>query len=272
MSRRLLAMCVLVCVFACSAFAYPLVVGTFNAESGDAEPAVVSEMLVSTDPLCDVWGLTEVQNAGWAGVFEQKMESVTDDNYSVELGTTGGPDKLAVLYNDDRFDLVARRELHKLKEGRGRSPLVVTLKHTTSTDTTNDRFVVIVCHLYRTDRYKRWKQSYKLNRWIRDLELPVIVLGDFNYDWDVENGDDKHGGGYDLLTADGVLSWVRPKQLIRTQCNPRYNAVLDFVFVANGAKRWQGVSKIVKTDCVDTAETSDHRPVVAVFDVGTKRR
>ena len=46
--------------------------------------------------------------------------------------------------------------------------------------------------------------------------------------------------GFDLMTADGVFSWVRPDSLVQTQ-DSSFNSVLDFLFVAatRRAVRWR---------------------------------
>ena len=62
-----------------------------------------------------------------------------------------------------------------------------------------------------------------------------MAVGDYNFDRDVRTGDTVHDRGYDLLTVDGVFTWVRPPQLIRTQCS--FDSVLDFVLVAGDARR-----------------------------------
>ena len=49
-----------------------------------------------------------------------------------------------------------------------------------------------------------------------------------------------------------------------------HQSVLDFVFVAGAAQGWQGVGEILfpqPTYCPDTASTSDHRPVLARFEL-----
>jgi hypothetical protein len=91
-------------------------------------------------------------------------------------------------------------------------------------------------------------------------------VGDYNFDWDVTNGEIVHDPGYDLLTVDGIFTWVRPPQLIRTQCS--FNSMLDFIFVAGEAQRWRGSSEILAAHedyCPSDQTWSDHRPVFALF-------
>jgi endonuclease/exonuclease/phosphatase family metal-dependent hydrolase len=129
-------------------------------------------------------------------------------------------------------------------------------------------FLFMVNHLYRSNTDRRHEQAGLLNAWARSQTLPVIAVGDYNFDWDVSNGDTVHDRGYDLLIADGVLTWIRPPQLIRTQCS--FNNVPDFVFVAGSARQWRASSEILATQesyCPSDQNRSDHRPVLAMFEL-----
>jgi len=139
---------------------------------------------------------------------------------------------------------------------------------------TGQEFFFMVNHLYRTRRDRRHQQSRLLNEWAGEQELPVIATGDYNYDWEVEGGDDDHDDGFDLLTAADIFTWVRPAVLRRTQCSAtqngcRFNSVLDFVFVANQPDSWQSSSEIITApgDFPDNSSTPDHRPVQAIFNI-----
>ena len=126
----------------------------------------------------------------------------------------------------------------------------------------------MVNHLYRSNTEGRHEQARLLNARAPQQTLPVIAVGDYNFDWDVSNGDTVHDRGYDLLIVDGVLTWVRPPQLIRTQCS--FNSVLDFVFVAGAARQWSASSEILATEesyCPSDQHRSDHRPVRDVFEL-----
>jgi hypothetical protein len=119
-----------------------------------------------------------------------------------------------------------------------------------------------------------------LNEWAVATDASVVAVGDYNYDWDTQNGDADHDPGYDSLVVDGVFEWVRPDDLVRTQCTTRersdgavdcrYNSVLDFVFVAGDAQDWQATATIVtwENDFPDDHFHPDHRPVMATFDIG----
>jgi hypothetical protein len=182
------------------------------------------------------------------------------------LGTTGGGDRLLIMYNSDRFDVVRQFEPTDIDLGGNvRAPLVAHFRFKPS----GPEFLFMVNHLYRTNTERRHEQALLLNQWARQQTLPIIAVGDYNFDWDVTHGDTVHDPGYDLLTGDGVLTWVRPPQLIRTQCS--FDSVLDFVFVAGAAQQWRASSEILAPEesyCPSDQSRSDHRPVLALFELG----
>jgi len=175
---------------------------------------------------------------------------------------------MAIVFNREKLDLLETRELHYLNiGGRVRAPLIAKFQvHGSDT-----KFFFVVNHLYRSSEAGREAQSIGLNKWAKGETLPIIAVGDFNYDWEVNGGDTNHDDGYDRLTDGDVFKWVRPATLVRTQTNTRYNSVLDFVFVAHDAKNWSGESRILKNfDCTgptDDLQKTDHFPVIAKFDL-----
>jgi endonuclease/exonuclease/phosphatase family metal-dependent hydrolase len=64
----------------------------------------------------------------------------------------------------------------------------------------------MVNHLYRGNADGRHEQARLLNAWAREQTIPVIAVGDYNFDWDVTTGETVHDQGYDLLTAEGVFA------------------------------------------------------------------
>ena len=248
-----------------AAFSQELRVAGFNVESGGANPEAVDNLIADMDGI-DVWGFSEVQNDSWASLFEAAAEDGENADFERILGTTGGADKLAIIYDADRLELVDSVELHDINpQNRVRSPLVARFRITDS----GQEFLFVVNHLYRSRAARRHEQSQLLNEWARSQTLPVIAAGDYNFDWSVTDGDNDHDAGYDLLTADGVFVWVRPATLIRSHCS-HHNSVLDFVFVSGKAKTWDGTAEILPADpsyCPDDNETSDHRMVVAAFNL-----
>ncbi len=243
-----------------------IVVG-FNTESGDADPDVVADVIEVLDGV-DLWGFSEVRNNSWASIFTEAAAEGEGASFAMILGSTGGADRLLIVYNDDLLDLVRYFELEHINiGGHVRAPLVGEFTVTE----TGASFYFMVNHLYRSNEEARHQQAELLNDWADEQTLPVIAVGDYNFDWDVGDGENDHDAGYDNMVEDGVFAWIRPAVLVKTQCSPRFDSVLDFVFVSGNAQNWSGTSEILRREasyCNDTDETSDHRPVWASFNLG----
>ncbi len=253
------------------AAAQQLTVIGFNVESGGADPQVIAATIAPIDGT-DIWGFSEVQNADWAEMFEEAAAIGENASFDQILGTTGRGDRLLIIYDEDRFEKLRHMELHHLNiDGTVRAPLVAHFRE----KATGTEFLFVVNHLARGDKRngtknRRHKQAQGLNEWARQQTLPVIAVGDYNFDWNLPNGDTDHDRGYDLLTAGSAFVWVRPPSLIPTLCSDRFTSVLDFVFVAGEAKNWMDSSEILFSNsnyCPDDDTTSDHRPVLARFDL-----
>lgn len=251
------------------AIAEELTIVGFNVESGDADPAVIAERHIAPLDGADLWGFSEVQNASWLSILKQGAAVGENAEFQSVLGTTGGADRLAIVYNSDLLELVSHEELSQLSYGgRARAALVAQFRLRQS----GDEFLFMVNHLYRSRADLRHEQAGWLNAWAQQQTLPIVAVGDYNFDYHVVRGDaGDRDQGFDLLTAGHIFSWVRPQILSPTICNARYYSVLDFVFVANQAQTWPVTSSdILFTDaatayCPDTPTTSDHRPVLATF-------
>ncbi|MEO1263849.1 MAG: endonuclease/exonuclease/phosphatase family protein [Bacteroidota bacterium] len=244
---------------------------SWNLESGDADVNVYGSRVADMQNI-DIWGLSEVHNANLLDRFELFAEEGENANYESILSATGGGDRLAIVYDADRFTLLDQMELDNINIGGGvRSPLVVQLLENDS----GIQFFFMVNHLYRSRADRRHQQSRLLNEWVEQQTLPVIAVGDYNYDWDVNDGDEDHDLGYDLITAGELVTWVRPQMLTNTQCSAtnnggcRFNSVLDFVFVGNFPSNWEASSTIIVVpgDFPDNRDTPDHRPVLGTFEI-----
>lgn len=179
---------------------------SWNVESGGSQAQTVAQRIRSMQGV-DVWGFSEVQNDADASEFETAAEDGENANFERITGTTGGADKLVIVYDGTRFDKVRQFELHDMNpNGRVRSPLVAHLRNRA----TGQEFLFMVNHLYRSNNTARHQQAQLLNQWARTQAFPVIAVGDYNFDWSVENGDQDHDLGYDNMVKDGVFTWVRP--------------------------------------------------------------
>lgn len=151
------------------------------------------------------------------------------------LGTSGDNMRLLALYDANRYDLLGGEELYAINTtGNARAPLVLHLREKSS----GQEFLFMVNHLYRSRDDERIKQAQLLAEWAAAQTLPVIAVGDYNFDWAVGGGEANHDGGYDAMTQGGAWQWVRPAQLVTTECSGwpcTYNTVLDFVFTGGPA-------------------------------------
>lgn len=231
---------------------------TWNLQSGDASITTLASAVAREQGVA-AWALSEV-DPSWLSQLRRAAAEGEQGRFQAVLGSTGGRDRLAVLFDSDALRLVAHEELHAINiRGAVRAPLVARLEHRTS----GVEFILVVNHLYRSKPRARLKQSRLLAQWASRQELPVIMAGDFNYDWHFERGD--HGPGYDALTAGGGLVWVRPPKLVPTQCS-RHGSVLDFFFVDRAALAWKPRARILfperaYCDYSFKDTRSDHRPV-----------
>jgi hypothetical protein len=238
----------------------------WNVQSGGSDPETIARQIAAF-PNVDLWGLSEVSGAADAARFAQAAAEGKGAPFGALLGTTGGSDRLLILYDADRFFLRGSVELKALNwQDRMRAPLYAHLYDRTA----GLEYLFMVNHLYAGNQEAQNFQSDGLRRWAQEQWLPVIAPGDYNYRWQVEGGDEQHDEGYDRLTRDGVWAWVRPALLVPTFCYlwPCVDEwVLDFVFVAGAAQQWPATATIVVRDgdFPDTELTSDHRPVMAEF-------
>lgn len=235
----------------------------WNVQSGGADPEVIAQRLRAFAGV-DLWALAEV-GADDADLYRQAVADGEGASFDVQLGSTGGGDRLLLLYNADRFSLLGATEMldHTVQAG-ARAPLFAHLVDAVS----GAEFLFMVNHLpYEESATRAW-QAQQLNQWARAQSLPVVAAGDYNLRWSVQNGEQNHDAAYDMLTADGVWRWLRPRTLVSTRCGGwpcGFEEILDFVFVANGAQGWAGSSHIVVEpgDFPEDESTSDHRPVRA---------
>jgi hypothetical protein len=240
----------------------------WNVESVGADPAVIAATIQAVQG-CDIWGLSEVDGSLWANMFEESAAEGEDADFDGILGSTGERDRLLILYNSDLLEEVRHFELDEINPGgRVRAPLVAHFRIKGA----GEEFLFMVNHLYRSKSEQRHRQASLLNDWAQNQVLPIIAVGDYNFDWEVKHGETDHDKGYDNLIAGGAFAWVRPGTLVKTQCSQRFDSVLDFIFVAGEATEWTSSSDILFPEpayCPDDSDKSGHRPVQATFQTST---
>lgn len=240
-------------------FAEELSIISWNVESTGADEHVVAKRIAGFQGY-DIWGLSEVEGKNAAQLFEKAAEKGEEHEFDSVLGSTGDDQRLLIVYNKNRLKMLESFELHEVNiNGRVRSPLVAKF-HDRITDET---FLFMVNHLYRTRRYYRHKQAKLLNNWASRQKIPVIAVGDYNFDWDVTRGEKKHDRGFDYLTKNGVFSWIRPHELVKTQSHHFFNSVLDFIFTTIKPEKYHCEIIVEPGDFPDDDLTSDHRPIAA---------
>lgn len=248
-----------------------IVVISWNLESGGINANVVANRIGGFQDV-DLWGFSEV-GAQDAEVFEAGAEVGENANYEGILGTTGAGDRLLIVYDADRFEKLGEEQLSDINLGGNvRAPLIGHFRERE----TGLEFLFMVNHLYRGNVSRRHEQARLLNEWAAGQTLPVIAVGDYNFDYDVNTED--HDLGFDNITVNDVFRWVRPDVLVLTQCSAtssgtcQFNSVLDFVFVSGSAQSWQSESVIIVEpgDLPDDSTTSDHRPVSGTFNTAAQ--
>ena len=155
---------------------------------------------------------------------------------------------------------------------RARSPLVARVRDTGGSGS----FWLVVTHLARGEAELRVEQARALTRWAADhADEPVIAAGDFNFDYTFATR--AGNAAYDAMLEGGVWRWLVPDPLVDSNWthDPEHpgadkypGSILDFVFVANGAKAWRAESDVVvrEGDFPDSDETSDHRPIITTLE------
>ena len=135
-----------------------LTVVGFNVESGDAAPAYLAREQFAPAEGVDLWGLSEVR-PGWLEVLQLGAAAGEGTDYSAVLGTTGGDDRLAILYNPARLTLVVTDELQGASFEGVRAPLIAQFQRQGS----SQQFLFMVNHLYRSNEQKRHQQAELIN-------------------------------------------------------------------------------------------------------------
>ncbi|WP_372364516.1 endonuclease/exonuclease/phosphatase family protein [Candidatus Uabimicrobium sp. HlEnr_7] len=239
---------------------------SWNVESTGADAHVVAKRIADFQGY-DIWGLSEVEGKSAAQLFEKAAGKGEEHKFDSILGSTGRDQRLLIVYNKSRLKMLESFELHEVNiNGRVRSPLVAKFYDRETEET----FLFMVNHLYRSRWYYRHKQAKLLNNWASRQKIPVIAVGDYNFDWDISRGEKKHDRGFDYLTKDGVFNWVRPDELVKTQSHRFFNSVLDFIFTTIKSENYECEIIVESGDFPDDHLTSDHRPISAKITISNE--
>jgi len=238
---------------------------SWNVESGGNDAATIEEQLRTFEGY-DIVGLCEVRAdnaARYADAVEDGEGAFNRvGKFDYRLGQSGRADRMMVAWDVRRFDLVGEPvELDSINDGNHRSPFLVKLRLRDHDET----FLFMVNHLARGNASLRQQQATRLNNWVRTQSIPVIAVGDYNFDYNIDDG--KGNQAMENMLSPGLFAWVKPSELYKTNANPKYNGILDFVFLANKPDHWEINSKILVDgegfSFPDDDMKSDHRPVQA---------
>lgn len=263
--------------FACGctqAQADELRVLSWNVESGGSDPEVIAEQLRALNsPEFQIIALTEVHPRDFR-TYSQALGR----RYRYVATVTGGDDRMMILFDNSRLALNSYSELFNQRADRlndnkwhHRSPLVARLYDRK----TRTEFLFVLNHLARGDERLRQSQARGLRHWAQEQSLPMIAVGDYNFDYDIPA--ERGNRAFSLFREGQVWRWVEPAEKVDTNWadedgdgRDNYpNSILDFVFVAGKAGTWPAASKILvrEGDFPDDNDTSDHRPLVTTFDI-----
>lgn len=233
----------------------------WNVESDGSDPNTICKQLEELGRY-DVIALTEVLPTA-----AKDFCAAFGDDYNYVMTETGRSDRMMLIYNKNALQFIRKSELHDINfQSRYRSPLVVHLKDQFS----GQEFLVLVNHLARGSEEKRQIQAKKLVQWARNESMPIIALGDYNFDYVFKTRQGNEA--FRLFMKDNIWKWIEPIELIDTNWydNPEEpdgkddypGSMLDFGFVAGPAKKWTTSCKVIvrEGDFPDDEKTSDHRP------------
>jgi hypothetical protein len=234
---------------------------SWNVESEGSDPATIAKELAELGSY-DLIALTEVLPAAASGFC-----GALGENYDYVMTKSGRSDRMMLIYNRNSLDFVRQFELDDINfKRRYRSPLVGHFKEKLS----GKELLVMVNHLARGKPEARQSQAEKLVEWARDQSMPIMALGDYNFDYEFDTR--KGNEAFRLFMKDNIWQWVEPIEMIDTNWydNPEEpdgkddypGSMLDFGFVAGSAKEWTTSCKVIvrEGDFPDDEMTSDHRP------------
>ena len=242
----------------------PLRVLSWNVESEGSDPATIAQQLEEFKNF-DIVALSEVLPSA-----AQQFQDACGKEFDGIVTRSGYNDRLQILFNTNRFELVRRLELDEINDDRHRSPLVAHLREVE----TGQEILVMNNHLARGNADYRTTQAGQLVDWARQQSIPIVAVGDYNFDYEFK--DDTGNDGFRAMLRGDVFQWVKPAELIDSNWyDPEPDgkdnypgSLLDFAFLAGSATEWSAVCNVIvrPNDFPDDQTTSDHRPFELIID------
>ena len=271
----MLRLLLLVTLFS-NAAAADLQILSWNIESGGADPAIIARQLAEL-PQADAYLLQEVsgKDIGRLAASVRKAHGAT---YKYYLSSLGGADRLAILFDESKYRLRSFSELfsfgdYRLNDWRHRSPLVAHLQRKSD----GLEFLLVTVHLARGNAALRTEQAIGLREWARSQDIPVVIAGDFNFDYNFVTG--KGNNAYTAFFQQGVWQEAITQERIDSNWSDRDgdgqdnypDSCLDFGAVCPNGKQIRATSRVIVRagDFPDTKATSDHRPLLMQVEFGS---
>jgi len=278
------AVILLTALFVSTAHAADIRIATFNTESDDdTQPGRVAETIGQVTNV-DIWVLQEVESTEAIGLYRDAARGMRPEQWRYIISESGvntdrQSDHLGILYRTDIFRQLETVEFHAIRsredgskygrtDWRLRGALFLRLQHIPS----RQEFYVGTVHLKCCGEGadQRTHQASLLANWIKKQDVPVILLGDTNIPIEPDAVEAQiTTPAFRKLIDDGGLTWLKPSNPTKTQCDPQFNSMLDQVYRTRNIPVESETAEILFTTAAycerDTQGYSDHRPVVATF-------
>ncbi len=240
---------------------------SWNVEVEGSDAEIIAQQLVEL-PRSDIYLLQEVSTRS-INRYAAKMRETFGPEYKFFVSSFGGPHKLGIIVNQDRFKVRGFTELmshgeYQLNNWRMRSPLAVELE----TDS-GIRFKVLTVHLARGNAKFRQEQANGLREWVAVQTEPIFLAGDCNFDFDIPT---KQGNrAWANFFRGDAWTLAEPAEWIDTNWDDRDgdgkdnypDSTLDFAAYHSSEIPMTADCQVVvrEGDFPDNQRTSDHRPL-----------
>jgi hypothetical protein len=185
-------------------------------------------------------------------------------------GKSGGSSRLQILYDPGRIEQIRLPESGSFEgvrvgDVKGETPLRALFRDKAS----GVAFWLINVHLASANAAIRNKQAAELREWARSATLPIVAIGNFDFNHDFHQGNG--GSGLDSLLLDSPWKRVLPESRADRGRAADGIGVLtgeaglltEFALVGNSARQWQSSAAFISGDGAfpEIEITAAHLPV-----------